>query len=61
MYFRNVDPVFKVLHAPSVRAHVKTGARYLDYDAGHRAVTALKFVVYYAALATATEEECVQL
>ncbi|KAK3075358.1 hypothetical protein LTR53_001363 [Teratosphaeriaceae sp. CCFEE 6253] len=61
LYFRNVDPVFKVLHAPSVRSHVKSGARYLDYDAGHRAVTALKFVLYYAALATATEEECVQL
>lgn len=58
LYFGNVDRVFKVLHAPSVRAHIVNGAPYLDYADDDRGVQALKFVIFYAALSTATEEQC---
>ncbi|KAK5114452.1 hypothetical protein LTR62_002387 [Meristemomyces frigidus] len=58
IYFRNVDPVFKVLHAPSVRAHVVDGAPYLLYDDGDSAVAALRFVLYYAAVATMNDAQC---
>lgn len=58
IFFTNVDPVFKVLHAPTVRAHIEEGVPYLDYEAGDHAVTALKFVVYYAAVVTMSNHQC---
>ncbi|KAK6409679.1 hypothetical protein LTR95_018285 [Oleoguttula sp. CCFEE 5521] len=58
VYFRNVDPIFKVLHTPSVRAHIEDGLPYLDYSRGHGSVTALVYVIYYAAVCTMGEEEC---
>ena len=61
IYFTNVDPLFKVLHAPSVRGYIEDQAPYLDHLEGDRGVAALKFVVFYAALSTCTETQCIQL
>lgn len=58
VYFQNIDPVFKVLHAPSVRSHVELGVPYLSYSDDDSAVAALEFVMYYAAVTTMTDVEC---
>jgi hypothetical protein len=59
IYFRNIDAVFKVLHAPSVRAHIEDGSQYLGYSDESSAVNALAFVIYYAAVTTMTDAECI--
>ena len=61
MYFSNVDPVFKVLHNPSVRAYVLNDEQYLHYESGSLPVTALSFAVYYAAVTTMSEADCAAL
>ncbi|KAK5151285.1 hypothetical protein LTS14_009455 [Recurvomyces mirabilis] len=58
IYFRNVDPVFKVLHGPSVCGHMQQGLPYLDYEDGSNSVVALKFVLYFAAVATISDVQC---
>jgi hypothetical protein len=60
-YLANVDPVFKVLHAPSLRAHLLHGAPYLTYQPDEPVVAALDFVVYYAALTTLNEDQCLSM
>ena len=57
-YFTNVDLIFKVVHAPCIRAHLLEGVPYLGHRPGDPAVTALSFAMYYATIATLTEEFC---
>ena len=57
-YFRNVDPLFKILYAPAVHAHMSNGERYLHHDDGSNSVVALDFVLYYAAASTMSDEQC---
>ncbi|KAK5743274.1 hypothetical protein LTR17_002751 [Elasticomyces elasticus] len=61
IYFANVDSFFKLLHAPSVRAHLVDGLPYLDYAAQHHAVASLEFVLYFAAVSTITDDQCLGL
>ena len=58
VYLSNVDPVFKILHAPSLRRYLQEGAAYLDCSPGARGLEALKFAICYAATISMTDEEC---
>ncbi|KAI9844358.1 MAG: hypothetical protein M1837_005662 [Sclerophora amabilis] len=61
IFLSNVDPVFKLLHGPSLRKYMQEGKGYLDYGPGHKGTEALSFAVYYAATASLVFEECRQL
>ena len=54
----NVDPVFEVFHAPSLRRYLQEGAAELDCSPGPRGREAVKFAVCYAATVSMTAEEC---
>ena len=59
-YWDSVDTIFKMLHTPSVRAHLQEGKSYLNNAPGDPAVTALCFAIFYAAATTVTEETCLK-
>lgn len=59
LYFYNVDPIFKVLHAPSVRGCLQQGRSYPGHGRGDPAVTALAFATYYCAVITIDDETCI--
>ena len=61
VYLLRVDPVFKVLHGPSLRDHLLERKKYLNYDPGHPAVEALVSSVYYAATGSLSETQCLSL
>ena len=58
IFLANVDPVFKILHAPSLRRYLQEGAAELDCSPGLRGLEALKFAISYAATLSMTDEEC---
>lgn len=57
-YFSNVDPMFKVLHRPSLSELMLYGKPYLGHRLDDPAVDALCFAVYYAAINTQDELSC---
>jgi hypothetical protein len=61
IYLRNVDPVFKILHSPSLKDFLMLGKRYLGYTHHHQAPDALASAVYYVAVCTIDESECLSL
>lgn len=58
VYLKNVDPVFKILHAPSLRRYLQEGAAELDCSPGSRGLEALRLAICYAATLSLTNEEC---
>lgn len=58
IYLEYVDPIFKILHRPSVGAFLLEGKSYLDYEPGHPAPIALASAVCYAATSSLSEENC---
>ena len=58
VYLRNVDPVIKILHGPSLRKWMLQGERYLGYPEGHASVEALSSAVCYSAASSMTENQC---
>ncbi|KAJ6095791.1 hypothetical protein N7486_006537 [Penicillium sp. IBT 16267x] len=58
LYLRNVDPVFKLLHRPSLRAFLYDDQPYLDYEHDHQAPTTLAFAVFSAAVCTIDDSQC---
>ena len=58
VFLTQVDPVFKILHQPSLRAFLLEGKPYLHYDARHPAPEALRCAVYYTAACSITEDQC---
>ncbi|KAI9655223.1 MAG: hypothetical protein M1831_004933 [Alyxoria varia] len=60
IYLERVDPVFKLLHRPSLKAFMQDGKPYLGYPPGHPGVEALGFSVYCLAIATQDDSECQQ-
>ncbi|KAK1141822.1 hypothetical protein N8T08_008487 [Aspergillus melleus] len=58
VFLSRIDPVFKVIHQPSLRAFLLEGKQYLDYDDGHHAPNTLASAIYYAAVCILSEEEC---
>ena len=60
VYLMNVDPVLKILHAPSLRRYVQEGAEKLDCSPGPRGLEPLKLAICYAATLSMTDGECRQ-
>lgn len=57
-FLTNVDPVLKILHAPSLRKYLQEGAVELDCSPGPEGLEALKFAICYAAALSMTDGEC---
>ena len=60
LYLSNVDVVFKVLHAPTLRKMVTDLASRLEDIPNDDYVEPLLFAMYYAAITTLTDEQCLQ-
>lgn len=58
IYLRNVDPVFKILHRPSLSAFLIDEEPYLDYEPDHQAPVTLAYAVYYVAVCTIDDPQC---
>ena len=61
LFIENVDPVFKVLHVPSLRNMVSDAISNLDNIPSNTYIEALLFSMYYAAVTSLTPEECLQM
>ncbi|KAJ6072971.1 hypothetical protein N7467_011056 [Penicillium canescens] len=61
IYLQNVDPVFKVIHRPSLRDFLRDEKPYLDYEPDHQAPATLASAVYLAAVCTIDDAECQSL
>ena len=60
IYFQNVDPLFKILHGPSVRNSMHGARPDLGQSSGDASNEALNFAIYYAAINTQDELVCKQ-
>lgn len=60
-YASNVDPIFKILHIPSLRTLVTKTIANLDRISLGDPSIALLFAVYYAATTTLTGKECLTI
>ena len=60
IYLSNVDSVFKVLHAPTLRKIVSNAASNLDDIPTDNYVEPLLFSMYYGAITSLTNEQCLQ-
>ncbi|KAG6003598.1 hypothetical protein E4U43_000899 [Claviceps pusilla] len=58
VYLRNVDPVIKILHRPSLSKWMLDGDRYLGYSEDHISIEALESAVCYAAANTLSDAQC---
>lgn len=58
VYLDRVDPVFKILHRPSLREFMVEGKPYLDYELQHEAPMALASAVCYVASCSLDNYEC---
>lgn len=58
VYFQNVDPVFKVLHRPTVQVSISAAADNLNAGPLDAAQEALMFSIYFAATTSMTQEQC---
>ncbi|QKX62867.1 uncharacterized protein TRUGW13939_10032 [Talaromyces rugulosus] len=58
IYFRNVDPLFKILHQPSIQKFLRDGECYLDYERGHQVPATLASAIYFAAVCSLDNSEC---
>ena len=60
LYIENCDPMFKILHTPGLRKFVAhAAANHQDIPSGNY-VEALLFAIYYAAITSLTNEQCMQ-
>ncbi|KAE8327559.1 hypothetical protein BDV39DRAFT_192745 [Aspergillus sergii] len=58
IYLTQVDPLVKILHRPSIQAHLLEGECYLNYEPWHPAPAALASAIYYAASCTINQDTC---
>lgn len=58
VYLANVDPIFKILHGPSLRKYLQENAAELDCSTGRGGLEALIFAIYYAAVTSMDTGEC---
>ncbi|KAH8653276.1 hypothetical protein BGZ60DRAFT_497029 [Tricladium varicosporioides] len=61
IYLRQVDPIIKVLHRPTVDRWLRRGQPYLHYPQGHASTEALAWAVCYSTVCSMTEEQCQML
>lgn len=60
LYFSNVDPLFKVLHKPSIADLMLERRSYLGRKPSEPSVEALSFAIYYSAINTQDFGSCKQ-
>lgn len=60
IYLANVDPVLKILHAPSVRDYFLGITQQLACSPGAGGLDALRFAMYYAAVTSMSPNTCMQ-
>lgn len=58
VYNRQVDPIVKILHRPTLDAYLVDCKEFLDYDLCDPSPAALRAAVCYAAVASMTEGQC---
>ena len=58
LYAHNVDPMFKVLHIPTLRQLVTKASSNMESVPSGNNCEALLFAVYYAAITSITQEQC---
>lgn len=58
VYLDQVDPVFKILHRPSLRKLLQHDSTYLGYPEGHVSVMALSSAICYVATCSLSETQC---
>lgn len=58
IYLRQVDPIIKILHRPSLRRWMLDGTPYLGYADDNPSVEALRYAVCYAAVSSLTPNQC---
>ncbi|KAI0899089.1 hypothetical protein F4806DRAFT_324112 [Annulohypoxylon nitens] len=58
IYLRQVDPIIRLLHRPSLSRFMINGQRYLGYDFNHTSATCLSAAVCYVAVASMTDVQC---
>lgn len=58
VYLANVEPIFKLLHGPSLRKYLQENAAELDCSPGRRGLEALRLAIYYAAVTSMDAGEC---
>lgn len=58
IYNRQVDPIIKIMHRPTLNAYLVDCKGFLDYDLRDPRPAALRAAVCYAAVASMTEEQC---
>lgn len=61
IFLRQVDPILKVLHRPSLCAYLLEGKPYLDYAPEHPVPAALASAVFYMASSSLAEDQCLAL
>lgn len=59
-YARNCDPMFKVLHIPCLEKFILNASTNVQEIPQGNYVEALLFAVYYCAVTSLTQEECLQ-
>jgi len=60
IYITNVDPVFKVLHVPSLQNLVTDAIANFENIPSDNYVEAMLFAMYYAAVTSLTPDQCLQ-
>lgn len=58
LYASNVDPIFKILHIPAMQRLVRMKSKNPDHIPPGEPSTALLFAIYYSAITTLTEKDC---
>ena len=58
IFIQNVDPIFKILHGPSILLFTQEGRQTMDHRSRDAAVEALSFAIYYSAVNTQDEHAC---
>lgn len=61
LYVANCDPVFKVLHIPTLRNSVREASSDIDKISEDKSMEALLFTLYFAAVTTLTPRKCFDL
>ena len=57
-YLNNFDPLFKILHAPTLRRYVEDASTHIDQIHNNKSKEALLFAMYYAAVSAMTPAQC---
>ena len=61
IYLRQVDPIIKILHRPSLSKWMLEGQQYLRYPDGHPSVHAISSAVCYSAATSMPERQCQEM